>query len=149
VADAFARLEGCGAETELIVLAKDCMAPEREDRPQSARQVGARVTAYLAGVQERLRQTELARVEAAARAEAERKRRKLTLGLAASLLALLTVGGGGAAMYLQHERDQASRLELALREVNLLRDQAQADPNGDPRKWRAAAVAVKRANDLL
>jgi serine/threonine-protein kinase len=149
VAEAFARLEGCGAETELIILARGCLAPEREDRPQSARQVGARITAYLVGVQERLRQTELARVEAAARAEAERKRRKLTLGLAASLLALLTVGGGGAAMFLQHRRDQASRLELALREVNLLREQAQADPNSDPRKWRAAVEAVKRANDLL
>jgi tetratricopeptide (TPR) repeat protein len=100
-------------------------------------------------VQDRLRQTELARVEATARAAEERKRRKLTLGLAAAVLALLTVGGGGAAMHLQQRRDQASRLELALREVNLLRSQAEADPEGDPAKWRSAVEAVKRAEDLL
>ena len=75
------------------------------------------MTAYLAGVQERLRAAELARVEADARAEEERKRRKLALALAAAVLALMAVGGTGAAVYWQQRRDQAARLELALREV--------------------------------
>jgi serine/threonine-protein kinase len=149
MAEAFGRLDGCGADRELIVLARDCLAPEREDRPRSARLVGARITAYLVGVQERLRKAELERVQATARAAEEQKRRKLMLGLAAAVLALLTAGGGGAAMYLQQRRDRASRLEMALREVNLLRSQAEADPEGDPRKWHAAAQAVKRADDLL
>jgi serine/threonine-protein kinase len=149
VAEAFVRLEGCGADRELIALARDCLAPEREDRPRSARQVGERITAYLAGVQERLRQTELARAEATARAAEDRKRRKVTLGLAVAVLALVTLGGGGAATYLQQRRDRASRLELALRDVNLLRGQAEADPDGDPSKWHAAEAAVKRAEDLV
>jgi serine/threonine-protein kinase len=147
--DAFARLDTCGAEAELIVLAKDCLAPEPEDRSRTAHQVSERITAYQRGVQERLRQTELARVEANARAEEERKRRKLTLGLAAALLALVTLGGGGAAMYFQERRSRAARLELAFREATLLRDQAAADPEGDPLKWQRAVESLKRADDLL
>jgi serine/threonine-protein kinase len=149
VGEAFGRLDGSGAEPELIALAKESLAPERDDRPRCAGIVAERITAYLAGVQERLRQTELARVEAHARAEEERKRRKLTLGLAAAVLGLLTVGGSGAAVYLQQRQAQTARLELALREVNLLRDQAQADPVGDLVKWHLALEAVKRAEDLL
>src|SRR5262249_52364935 len=42
-----------------------------------------------------------------------------------------------------------SRLALALRDVHLLRDQAQADPEGDPVKWHGALQAVQRAEDLL
>ena len=67
LADAFARLDGCGADAELIVLAKDCLAPEREHRPRRAGAVVERVTAYLSGVQERLRRAELERVQADAR----------------------------------------------------------------------------------
>jgi eukaryotic-like serine/threonine-protein kinase len=149
LADACARLDACGAEVELIALAKECVATERDDRPATARQVSDRITAYLTGVQERLRQTELARVEASARAEEERKRHKLTLALAAAVLALVTLGGGGTAMYLQQRQEQAGRLELALRESSLLRNQALADPDGDPMKWQRAVETLKRADDLL
>ena len=53
-ADALGRLDARGAETELIALAKDCLASEREDRPHDANAVSDRITAYLAGVQERV-----------------------------------------------------------------------------------------------
>src|SRR5262249_27192645 len=33
LAEAFARLEGCGADAELVALARRCLAAEREDRP--------------------------------------------------------------------------------------------------------------------
>ena len=149
LAEAFGRLGGCGALDELVALAKDCLAPEREDRPRQAGQVCERITAYLAGVQERLRKADLARAEAQAHAEEERKRRKLALALAATVMALVTVGGAGVAIYFQQRRAQANRLELALRDVHLLRDQAGADPEGDPAKWHSALEAVKRAQDLL
>ena len=76
-ADALARLDACGADAELIALAKDCLAREPEDRPRTAGAVSDRVTAYLAGVQERLRRAELERVE-------ERARRRLTTVVAAA-----------------------------------------------------------------
>ena len=104
LAEAFGRLGGCGALDELVALAKDCLAPEREDRPRQAGQVCERITAYLAGVQERLRKADLARAEAQAHAEEERKRRKLALALAATVMALVTVGGAGVAIYFQQRR---------------------------------------------
>ena len=66
LADALARLDACGADAELVALARDCLAAGAEDRPRDAGAVADRVTAHLAGVQERLRAAELARVEAQA-----------------------------------------------------------------------------------
>jgi tetratricopeptide (TPR) repeat protein/serine/threonine protein kinase len=148
-ADALARLDACTAEPELITLARESLATEPEDRPRDASAVAARMSAYLSGVQERLRAAELARVEADARAQEERKRRKLALAFAAAVLALITIGGTSAAVYWQQKRDQAAQLELALREVTVLRGQAESDPEGNPAKWQAAVAAAQRARDLL
>jgi eukaryotic-like serine/threonine-protein kinase len=82
LADAVARLDACGADAELIALAKDCLAREPEDRPRDAGSVTERVTAYLAGVQEKLRGAEVARATEQARAEEEAKRRVLADELA-------------------------------------------------------------------
>jgi eukaryotic-like serine/threonine-protein kinase len=145
--EAFVRLDGCGAEPELIALARVCLAPVYLDRPRHAGIVAERMTAYLTSVQERLRNAELARAKADARAQEERKRRRLAMALAAAVVLLMAVGGTGAAVYLQHRRDQTSRLELALREVYLLLEQAKA--TGDPAKWRAVAAAATRAVDRI
>ncbi len=111
--------------------------------------MAARITAYLAGVQERLRRAELAQVAADARAQEERKRRLLAMALAAAVVALMAIGGTVAAVYIQQRRDQATRLDLALREANRLRDLAREDAAGDPAKWHAALAAVDRAVDIL
>jgi hypothetical protein len=59
VREAFARLDNCGADQELIDLAKACLAAEPEARPADAAEVAARLNLY--------------RAEAAARqAEADR-----------------------------------------------------------------------------
>jgi tRNA A-37 threonylcarbamoyl transferase component Bud32 len=46
VIEAFARLDACGADEELIELAKACLAPEPEARPADAAEVAARVKCY-------------------------------------------------------------------------------------------------------
>ena len=114
LADALARLDACGAEPELIALAKSCLAAAPRDRPRDAGVVAAALTAHLAGVQERLQAAELARARAESRAAEERKRRLLVAGLAASLLALAALGGGGG-LWLTHQR--AARAEAAAREA--------------------------------
>ncbi len=68
-ADALRRLKTCGADAELIGLARACLAIEPHDRPRDAGEIVCSLTAYLAGVQERLRAAELARAAEAARAE--------------------------------------------------------------------------------
>jgi serine/threonine protein kinase len=66
LAGAYARLEACGADAELIKLAKRCLAPERADRPANGEAVAAAVAAYQAHVQEQLRAAERAQVAAQA-----------------------------------------------------------------------------------
>jgi serine/threonine-protein kinase len=118
---ALARLDGCGADAELVRLAKAYLAPRPEGRPPNAGEVAGAVGAYQAGVQERLRQAEVEAARATARAAAERKARRLTAGLAAAVLLLGVVGGGGAwllqeqraaARARQHETDRETRLAL-------------------------------------
>jgi serine/threonine protein kinase len=46
VTEAFARLDGCGADAELIGLAKACLAPAPEARPADAAEVARRVKCY-------------------------------------------------------------------------------------------------------
>jgi serine/threonine-protein kinase len=125
LAEAFARLDSCGADGEMVQLCKDCLAARAGDRPHDAGEVAARVAAYRAGVQERLQAAEVARAaaqgraeEASAKAAAERRARRLTLALASALL-LLAAGGAGAGFWVQRQaaqrREEAARQEADLR----------------------------------
>jgi serine/threonine-protein kinase len=169
MADALGRLEACVADAELIALARDCLAPEPEDRPREARMLTERMSAYFAGVQQRLHDAELARVEAQARAEEEskrrvladalareaqahaveeRRRRRLQVGLAATVLALTTVGGLGSTAYLHQWQARAAQVDLALNEAILLRDQARKEVD-DLGRWQASREALKRVDVAL
>src|SRR5262249_1273200 len=48
--DAFTRLNQCGAEAELVTLAKRCLAEQPEQRFRHAGELAAALTAYLEGV---------------------------------------------------------------------------------------------------
>ena len=69
-------LEQCGADEELITLAKRCLSGEPNDRPANAAVLTQEIAVYLESVEERLRQAELKRAEAEARADEEIKRRE-------------------------------------------------------------------------
>src|SRR5262245_54377267 len=69
LADAFARLESCGADAELVALARDCLAPERDGRPRAASAVAERLGGYLSSIERRLRAAEIERAAEHARAE--------------------------------------------------------------------------------
>src|SRR5262249_52054867 len=79
LAGAYARLGKCGADAELVALARACLSAEPNDRPPDASAVEKQLTRYLASVQERLRKAELAR----------QRMRWLATGLAGTLLALV------------------------------------------------------------
>ena len=139
------------------------------DRPRDAQVVARRISAYRIGVQERLHAAELAQVEAQARAEEEakrrgladelakaavaraaedRRRRRLAVALAASIVALVVCGGGGLATVLYQRQAWLAQVNIALKEAEVLRDQAAADPDGDLAKWQAARAALQRLHDL-
>ena len=140
LADALDRLGACGADAELVALARRCLEAAPDDRPRDAQAVCNAVTAYLAGVQERLRMAERAWHVAQAKAIEEKKRQRLAVALAGAILALIaTIGGGGAWLKLRRE-ERAAHVDLALREAEVLR--AQAVPAGaDPARWAAARDA--------
>lgn len=137
-------LASCGAEAELVDLARICLAAEPDDRPRDAGVVARQVTAYLTGVQERLHAADLARVSAESRAATERTRRRLTVALAAAVIGSLALVGGGGAWLNQQRLARNARNELAMRGVVVLRDQAMAAP-GDPVRWAAVLAAARQA----
>jgi tetratricopeptide (TPR) repeat protein/tRNA A-37 threonylcarbamoyl transferase component Bud32 len=151
--DSFNRLDDCGAERELVALATACLAAAPKDRPRDAGVVLSRLTAYLAGVEQRLRAAGLAQAQAEARAAEERKRRLLTMALAASVLAIALVSGGAwawmtgerAARVSKTDRAVNSSLDEAIRKATL----AQTSPSGDPARWIEAIEAVRRAEAIL
>jgi tetratricopeptide (TPR) repeat protein/tRNA A-37 threonylcarbamoyl transferase component Bud32 len=111
--EALSRLEGSGADPELVGLARQCLAADPGDRPADAGAVAQAVSAYRSGVQERLRRAELERAAAEAQAREERKRRRVQLALAAAVV-LLVAGGAAAGLWFQADRVRRTT-ELDLR----------------------------------
>jgi serine/threonine-protein kinase len=160
--DAIGRLDACGSDAELTALARDCLAREVADRPRDAAEVAGRISAYLAGVQERLRLAEIAQASESARAEealrtaaeadqraqAERRARRFQVGLAASLLTLTTMGGLGTTYYLQQRSARAAALERPLREALTLHEVAEKEPEKVER-WEAVVAAWQKAEATL
>jgi serine/threonine-protein kinase len=152
--DAYARLDGCGADAELVALARHCLAAEPWDRPRNAGEVAAALTTYQQSVAQRLRQAELERAAAESRAveeartrqmaeakaAAERKRRQATLALAAAVLALVALGGGAAAWWWLERVTQAQEVEAAL---------VEAETKQQAGRWSQARAALERAEGRL
>jgi serine/threonine-protein kinase len=143
LAGAHGRLDTCQADGELIALARDCLAAARDDRPRDAGEVALRMSAYQAGVQERLQAAERARVQAQTKAAEERKRRRLSVALAASLLAMGTLGGLTYTYLLHQRQTRIAARELRLGRASTLLDQARKQPE-DPALWRTALAAAQQ-----
>jgi tetratricopeptide (TPR) repeat protein len=145
LADATARLDGCGADHELIALTKQCLAAEAIDRPKDAQEVAGGLSVYLNGVQERLQTAQRERAVAVAREAEQRKRRKVQLALAAALVALLL--GGGAFAWWRNAQAQAGR-EREARNAEavaaLLNQCEEALRAGDAAKAQVALDAGKK-----
>jgi serine/threonine-protein kinase len=153
LSSALSRLDVCGADSELIALAKRCLAAEPEERQRHAGAVAEQMTAYLESVEARLRKAELERAQAQVKALEERKRRKLTLALAASVLLTVLLGGGGYGwLWRQSEArraETARKVDEALEKAAVLRGKAVSAAVGDLSGWVEAEAEIRRAEDLL
>jgi tetratricopeptide (TPR) repeat protein len=107
LSSALARLDRCGADAELVCLARKCLSPRPDDRPADGVAVAERVGSHLAGLQERLRRAEVGQARAEARAEGERTRRRLAIGLAAAVLAVVALGGAALLLVQRSQAEQA------------------------------------------
>jgi serine/threonine-protein kinase len=154
--EAFARLDGCGADAELTGLANRCLSADPADRQRHAGEVAQAVAAHLAAVEERARKAELERAAAEARAEeakakarAERRARRLAVGLAAAILLTVLAGGGGWLWLVQDRAARERSANVALGKAEQLMDQAE---KVEPESVAAADQAVvlwRQASDLL
>jgi serine/threonine-protein kinase len=152
------RLAGCGADTELVDLCQECLTVERHLRPRDAGVVAARVAAYQAAVQERLRQAEKERAAAQAREEeaqatavAERKARRRTGALAVAVLGLF-VGVGSSVWWVQQRRQETNAaVSGSINDADRLLDEARSSKTSwadAPKLYAQARDAAHRADEL-
>jgi tetratricopeptide (TPR) repeat protein len=120
--DAFARLDGCGAEPELITLAKRCLSAEQDERPADAGVVADAVAQLRRQAEDRARQAELERARVQVQANEQRKRRRLLLAASGVLIAVLLAGVVGTALGLlgadRARREEARQKEQAEKQRN-------------------------------
>jgi serine/threonine protein kinase len=153
LAQAHVRLDGCGADAELLALAKACLAGPWVERPRDAGTVAAAVAAYQTALAERARQAELERAAVAARAGEARKRRRLWGALAALGALVLLGGAAGGLWYAQREsaraeQESALRRQAETNEREALRDKhiSQAVRNFLQRDLLRQADAIEQAD---
>ncbi len=109
--ETFTRLDDCGADPELVQLAKHCLAAAKKDRPRHAGAVAEAVTKYRAGVQERLRRAEIDRTSAQIKATEERRRRRVWVALAGMVMTF-AVAASGAGIWYYYTRAEQVRQEV-------------------------------------
>ncbi len=115
---ALALLEAPGVDATLAALAKQCLAPERDDRPRDAGAVAAAVANYRSALQERLKKAEIEQAAAQARAESEqakareeRRRRQATRALAALAMLFVIAASAATVWYFHHEAEVEKQAE--------------------------------------
>ncbi|AMV29683.1 Serine/threonine-protein kinase PknB [Gemmata sp. SH-PL17] len=133
IGDVLDRLNACGADTELVALAKHCLSLNAADRPADGKAVADAVAAYRAGVEERLRTSERQRAADAAKAIELRKRRRVQVALAGALVLLLF----SAAAFTVWEMQQAAERRL---EASRLAAEHKADIERAEREKQEAAL---------
>ncbi|MEZ6095889.1 MAG: tetratricopeptide repeat protein [Pirellulaceae bacterium] len=142
--NAFQSLDKCGAEPELIRIAKRCLSLEQDERPPNGKEVANQIVQLRANADQRAREAEANRARAEVEAN-ELKKRRRTLALASGiLLTILTAGIVGTSYGFvtanaarnkaeeaeRSERDRAESEALARKEADdakLLAQQKQSE----------------------
>jgi serine/threonine protein kinase len=143
-ADAFARLDGCGADAELITLAKTCLAYQPTQRPPEAAAVASAVAHHRLGVEQRLRQAEIAQAQAEVKAREERKSRRLTL-LLSFMVILALLGAGSLVLWLRHTQES----NIAVNEAAQRQEAARMASLEEGYDSRVAAAHLKLADKFF
>ncbi len=146
---AYERLDGSGADAEIVDLVKSCLAPAREARPKDAGAVTQRLASYLASVEKRAHDAELKAAQAEVLAQGERWRRNAIAVLAILLLLSFWMGRS----VLDQRKAQRQRVENANQTVSHAISKARlletlAVAQGTLEQWRAAHGAAEQADAL-
>ena len=146
---AYQRLDDCGADLDLVGLAKRCMASDKEDRPGEAGEVATAVAAYQQSANERAKRAELEAVRQRALAEGERKRRRVQLALAVSVLFVLTGGGWLLGREWLQRQLRNQQLEDSLSQGESLIAQLANAPLDNEADWLLALDQVAKSKLLI
>jgi len=90
--ETYLRLDESGLDSELVELAKRCVSPDPNARPQNGEMVAQEVASYRSGVDLRLRQAELEKVAATERERESAIRRKQWILAASIIFVALSAG---------------------------------------------------------
>jgi tetratricopeptide (TPR) repeat protein len=146
VGECFTALDRCGADAELVAVAKRCLAPVAGDRFTDGKATAEAVAAYRAGVEERLRRAERERTVHETEAREQRKRRKVQLALVGAV-ALLVCAGGAFAWYSDRQNQLEKRKQL---QADLEEERRQRiEDERRSRNRQAAAGSLERAEAAL
>ena len=144
--EALRALLACGADEEVIELARTCLSPAQDGRPQDAEAVASRVDAHLQAVQDRARRAEVRAAELRIRSR----------WVWASAAAVVFVLGVSSWAYLTWEgqrdarrADTTRRARAALVEATRLSGQAQQAGLAGAELWGEALVFARRAQDAV
>ena len=146
--DATERLDACGAEPDLVELAKRCLMPAPAARPANAEEVATEVHEHLERVEARVHE---ARVEAAeARGRAASLRRTQRMGIA---LTVVIAAGLGVSLWFWNQADEQRRAAEEQREIALAAQAAEAERAEGERlaneKSQRRLQEVEKASELL
>lgn len=130
--EAFARLDACGADPEVVALCKRCLSFHPEDRPADGHDVADEVARLRTQAEERARQAELSRMRAEVQAQERRKRRRVLI-LSGYVLILVLIAGLATSLW------QMARAITAEQLARDERDQKEAQ------RQRADEVAQKES----
>ncbi|MHC4579384.1 MAG: protein kinase domain-containing protein [Planctomycetota bacterium] len=149
--DARARLDACGADVDLVELAKRCLSPAPAVRPPDAAAVAEAIARHMSDVDERARRADRAAAAARVKAEEERKRRHLVMALAAAVVCAVIASAGGL-YWVESEQRRARDLarvpvDNALQEAAVVRGEARGDLARWPQAFAAAGRALRLAQE--
>jgi len=143
--DAYTRLNACGAEPELVELAKSCLRAIPVARLRNAEAVASAVHDHLAQVETRLHDARVEAAEARVRTVALKRTQTLGLGLTAAITTGLIVS-----LWLWREADAAALGEAQAREAAVLSAQEAEQNEQRAERELARAVEIKRLiTDML
>jgi eukaryotic-like serine/threonine-protein kinase len=111
---AYARLDACHAEPDVIALCKRCLSVDPAERPEDAGTVATEVAALRAATEERARRAELDVAEADVRVHEQARRRRMILWAATTISLVLCLGLAGVVAGLVDARDSRKLAEAAL-----------------------------------
>ena len=147
--EAIERLSDSEADPELIALAKQCLAADRQDRPKDGEEVAERIAHCRESVERRLRdaEAERARVEIMI---AERRKRQIIRRALGAAVALLVFSGIGFAWWWERTKTdrELREAQLAMEESERARAEAKIQQREEQNR-SAIEDLLKRAADSL